>query len=191
MEPLDLAPAAFATSIDGTILRWGPQAVAVYGYEADEVVGLPASLVVPELRGIPLDRLAREVTASGLDRRLPLAIRDADGRTCTLTMTILSERVAASRSIDPITLALLAGIDGPSALVGHDGRVVAANAPWDRAAAAGWPVPLGGAMGRSYAAALRRAAATAATNVELAAGLAAVLDGTAPSFRLEYQCQAD
>jgi diguanylate cyclase (GGDEF)-like protein len=181
-------PPAIVTTTDGTIVEWTGAATDVYGFGASEVVGLPVSLVVPELRG---DVFPRIVAATGAGRRFPLIARDATGHTSTLLFEIRDDRRTGGNEIDAVTTAVLGSIDGAAGLVSHDGRVLAGNEAWALAERTGWPVPSGATVGRSYTGLLTRAAATAAANVELAAGIHGVLAGELELFCLEYQSRHD
>jgi len=88
--------AIVSTSLDGTIRSWNPAAEATYGRSAEEVVGLPLSIVASPDRPDDLPDLLRRV---GLGERASLETQHLrqDGRDLSVALTAapLRDRAAA------------------------------------------------------------------------------------------------
>jgi PAS domain S-box-containing protein len=78
--------AIVSTGLDGTIRSWNPAATATYGRPADQVVGQPFSIVVPDERAEEAVALLRRVAAG---ERVTIETRHlrADGQPFSVSLT--------------------------------------------------------------------------------------------------------
>ena len=97
--------AIIGKTLDGTIISWNRGAERLYGYTADEVIGRPISLLVPEDRPdeIPaiLDRLRR---GERFDHYKTVRVRK-DGRRLQISVTISPVRDASGTIIGASAIA--------------------------------------------------------------------------------------
>ncbi len=86
--------AIIGIDLEGTIISWNAGAEAIYGYEADDALGEPVSLLAPESEG---EESLRPEAAAQLGERVdvPSAVhRRKDGSDLTVSLTVapISER---------------------------------------------------------------------------------------------------
>ena len=80
--------AVIGKTLDGTILSWNKGAQGIYGYTADEVVGRPISILIPQDRANELPSiLARLARGERIDHYLTKRARK-DGRVIDVSVTI-------------------------------------------------------------------------------------------------------
>ena len=91
--------AIFSESLDGTITTWNPAAEEIFGYSADQVVGLPTdSLLCPEQEG-ERDWIC-ERTHNGLPvQNLDTIRRHKDGHTLSVSLSAFPVRDEAGKMI--------------------------------------------------------------------------------------------
>jgi PAS domain S-box-containing protein len=86
------ADAINAAGADGRIVFWNPAAARIFGFSADEALGQPLDLIIPErLRARHWDGY-RQVMASGRTKYLSDVLRvpalHRDGRTLSIAFTV-------------------------------------------------------------------------------------------------------
>jgi two-component system cell cycle sensor histidine kinase/response regulator CckA len=135
--------AIFGKSLAGTIVSWNKGAERLYGYTAEEVVGEPASVLVPPDRADETDAILEQVAAEQVVERYETVRLHKDGRRLTMSLTASPIRDGAGRIVGAATI----GRDimaekaaqrkfeqfvefAPDAIVGvgRDGRIVLVNA---------------------------------------------------------------
>jgi PAS domain S-box-containing protein len=80
--------AVIGKTLDGTILSWNKGAERIYGYTADEVVGRPISILIPQDRADELPKiLSRLARGERIDHYLTKRVRK-DGKLIDVSVTI-------------------------------------------------------------------------------------------------------
>ncbi len=80
--------AVIGKTLDGTIISWNKGAARIYGYDADEVIGQPISILIPEDRADELPAiLARLARGERIDHYLTKRARK-DGQILDISVTI-------------------------------------------------------------------------------------------------------
>jgi two-component system cell cycle sensor histidine kinase/response regulator CckA len=135
--------AIFGKSLTGTIVSWNKGAERLYGYTAEEVVGEPASVLVPPDRADETDAILGRVAAEQVVEPYETVRLHKDGRRLTVSLTASPIRDGAGGIVGAATI----GRDimaekaaqrkfeqfvecAPDAIVGvgRDGRIVLVNA---------------------------------------------------------------
>jgi diguanylate cyclase (GGDEF)-like protein/PAS domain S-box-containing protein len=86
-------------SPDGTITSWNPGAERLYGYGADEAIGLPSEMLVPPDRAGEEQRLLRGVFRGVAVDRLETERLRKDGELVAVSLTISPLRDASGRIV--------------------------------------------------------------------------------------------
>ncbi len=86
MESAD--DAIIGKSLDGTITSWNRGAERLYGYSAEEAVGQPITLIIPEDRRNELDDIMRRLRQGERIERLETIRQRKDGTRVQIALTV-------------------------------------------------------------------------------------------------------
>lgn len=84
-----LAEATFTVQLDGTISGWNPAAQELFGYSADEVLGLPVALLVPSSSSAPLRKALKRIAARDRMDAFEITHQDRDGHQFEAVDTVI------------------------------------------------------------------------------------------------------
>jgi PAS domain S-box-containing protein len=206
-----VASAVVVTDVDGRITYWNRAAEDMYGWAADEVVGMPINdVTVPDgdQRGVD------EIIASRGHRGSwggEFSVRRRDGSTFPAMVSNVILRDAAgvpigiagvdtdlshlraaeaeARRQESLARGVLESVSFPVTVIADDGEILAVNRAWEDFAAANGGTPDGTGVGANYVEATR-AAGDDADAVTTLGGIDGVVTGRLASFELEYPCHA-
>ena len=207
--------AIYAKDLAGRYLLFNPEACRLTGRQADEVIGRGADAVFPADQVADIQAhdaavmsegrvISREETRSTLDGLKVFLVtkgplRDVSGAVIGLfgISRNITERYQAEQAVRDAANLVQAVEDSVLdhlAVLDARGMIIAVNEAWTGFATANAVIsaapPPHTSVGTNYLAVLRRAAATDGGVSAVVDGIAAVLNGSLPTFSHEYACHA-
>lgn len=203
--------AIICCSADGEIYYVNGRALALFGYDREELLGQPVELLVPEAvrethvalreayaarpRTGPMRPGHPEATGRRKDgSEFPISVGLSYirmGNDLLITSVIrdisqMKEAQEALRKSEAFNRAVLSSLVAPIAVLDRNGVILTVNEAWRRYAAASKSVLWRARVGENYVETLSRVRGRAAREARtLLNGIRSVLDGTAPIFSVE------
>jgi PAS domain S-box-containing protein len=97
--------AVIGKTLDGTIVSWNRAAERVYGYTAEEIIGRPISVLIPEDRSDELGNIMHRLGAGEPVEHFETTRRHKDGRIIDVALTVSPLRDADGRLVGASTIA--------------------------------------------------------------------------------------
>ncbi len=207
--------AIISSGSDGNIIFWNSGAEKIFGQTADEVLGQPLALIMPErfreMHRAGMKRFQSGGEARAIGKTVELIGLAKDGHEFPIDLTLstwhtaegafftgiirdITERQGAAKALLESKHFLQSTLDALTshiAILDADGTIVEVNAAWNRFAAANEFAGAYSGVGENYLKVCD--SATGDCSVEAAAvadGLRRVCSGESEEFHLEYPCHS-
>ena len=206
--------AIISKTLDGMITSWNAGAERLFGYRAEEAVGRPIRMLIPEERLHEADSILARISRNELvshfetervrkdGSRVDISVsispvHDDEGRVVGASkiardITASKRAAAALRESEIFNREVLNALTAHVAVLDREGRIVVVNEAWRRFAATQMPGLQAEWIGVNYLDMCERAAHEDhdETAREVLGGLREVLQGTREYFGIEYPCHS-
>ena len=97
--------AVIRADVEGSVVGWSPGATRLYGYSADEMMGSPLGMLIPEDRWDEFVRMLEQIQTGVAVNRHETFRRTKDGRLVNVLLSILPVTDERKRVVTAVSIA--------------------------------------------------------------------------------------